>query len=302
MNAKESETGMKIRMSTGEKAFSVFNYIFLAVVALLCLYPMLYVAFASFSNSNKLMSHTGILLWPEGFSLASYKMVFANPMIVSGYTNTLFVLFFSLLFQITMTSLGAYVLSRRGLLWRTPLMMIITFTMFFSGGMIPTYLNMKDLGLTNTLWGLIIPFMISTYNMIIMRTSFESIPESLVEAARIDGASHIKVLFSIMLPLSKAIIAVMILYYGVGVWNGWFWASALLRDRNLYPLQLVLREILLQNSTASMTGGGNVGDTESVAATVKYATIMVATVPILCIYPFLQKYFAAGVMVGAVKE
>ena len=124
----------------------------------------------------------------------------------------------------------------------------------------------------------------------------------MIEAARIDGASHLKVLFSIVLPLSKAILAVMVLYYGVGVWNGWFWASAILRDREMYPLQLVLREILLQNSTSNMTGGTGVADVESVAATVKYATIMVATVPILCIYPFLQKYFAAGVMVGAVKE
>ena len=136
-------------------------------------------------------------------------------------------------------------------------------------------------------------------NGAILRTS---IPESLIEAARIDGASHLKVLFSIVLPLSKAILAVMVLYYGVGVWNGWFWASAILRDREMYPLQLVLREILLQNSTSNMTGGTSVGDVESVAATVKYATIMVATMPILCIYPFLQKYFAAGVMVGAVKE
>ena len=171
-----------------------------------------------------------------------------------------------------------------------------------SGGMIPTYLNMKSLHLTGSLWGLILPFMISVYNLIILKTSFASIPESLIEAARIDGASHLKVLFSIVLPLSKAILAVMVLYYGVGVWNGWFWASAILRDREMYPLQLVLREILLQNSTSNMTGGTSVGDVESVAATVKYATIMVATVPILCIYPFLQKYFAAGVMVGAVKE
>ena len=137
---------------------------------------------------------------------------------------------------------------------------------------------------------------------LLLYASLQSVSENQYEAARIDGASHLKVLFSIVLPLSKAILAVMVLYYGVGVWNGWFWASAILRDREMYPLQLVLREILLQNSTSNMTGGTSVGDVESVAATVKYATIMVATVPILCIYPFLQKYFAAGVMVGAVKE
>ena len=275
----------KIKMSIGEKIFSVINYIFLALVAAACLYPMLYVLFASFSNSNQLMRHTGILLWPQGFSTGAYEMVLKNPMIARGYLNTMLVLIMSLILQITLTSLGAYFLSRRNVMFQKPIMLLITFTMFFSGGMIPTYLNM-----------------ISVYNLIILKTSFASIPESLIEAARIDGASHLKVLFSIVLPLSKAILAVMVLYYGVGVWNGWFWASAILRDREMYPLQLVLREILLQNSTSNMTGGTGVGDVESVAATVKYATIMVATVPILCIYPFLQKYFAAGVMVGAVKE
>ena len=255
---------MKIKMSTGEKIFSVINYIFLALVAVACLYPMLYVLFASFSNSNQLMRHTGILLWPQGLSAGAYEMVFKNPMIARGYLNTMFVLVMSLILQITLTSLGAYFLSRRNVMFQKPIMLLITFTMFFSGGMIPTYLNMKSLHLTGSLWGLILPFMISVYNLIILKTSFASIPESLIEAARIDGA--------------------------------------ILRDREMYPLQLVLREILLQNSTSNMTGGTSVGDVESVAATVKYATIMVATVPILCIYPFLQKYFAAGVMVGAVKE
>lgn len=156
-------------------------------------------------------------------------------MIARGYLNTMFVLVMSLILQITLTSLGAYFLSRRNVMFQKPIMLLITFTMFFSGGMIPTYLNMKSLHLTGSLWGLILPFMISVYNLIILKTSFASIPESLIEAARIDGASHLKVLFSIVLPLSKAILAVMVLYYGVGVWNGWFWASAILRDREMYP-------------------------------------------------------------------
>ena len=195
---------MKIKMSTGEKIFSVINYIFLALVAVACLYPMLYVLFASFSNSNQLMRHTGILLWPQGFSAGAYEMVFKNPMIARGYLNTMFVLVMSLILQITLTSLGAYFLSRRNVMFQKPIMLLITFTMFFSGGMIPTYLNMKSLHLTGSLWGLILPFMISVYNLIILKTSFASIPESLIEAARIDGASHLKVLFSIVLPLSKA--------------------------------------------------------------------------------------------------
>ena len=186
-------------------------------------------------------------------------------------------------------------------MFKTPIMMAITFTMFFSGGMIPAYLNLRDLGLTNSLWGLIIPGMISTYNMIIMRTSFQKIPDSLTEAAVIDGAGHIRILFQVILPLSKAIIAVMVLYYGIGIWNSWFWASIILRNRELYPLQVILREILLQNSALDMFNGAGAGESESIAMTIRYATIIVATVPVLCLYPFLQKHFAKGVMIGGVK-
>ena len=181
-------------------------------------------------------------------------------------------------------------------------MMIIMFTMFFSGGMIPFYLNLKDLQLRDSLWGLILPFMISTYNLVILKTSFESIPESLIEAAQIDGAGHITILTQIVLPLSKAILAVMVLYYGVSIWNSWFWASAIIRTRELYPLQVILREILMQNDVTSMTTGVGTMDQESVAMTIKYATIIVATVPILCVYPFLQKHFTKGTIAGAVKE
>jgi putative aldouronate transport system permease protein len=285
-----------------ERAFSVLNYSFLALISLFCLYPILYVLFASLSNNSLLTAHSGILLKPLGFSLAAYEKVFKNPMILAGYRNTLFVLVAGLLVCLFMTSLGAYFLSRKNVFFKKPVMMLITFTMFFSGGIIPFYLNLRDLRLTNSLWGLIIPFAVNTYNLIILRTSFMAIPESLTEAALIDGAGHWRILFSIILPLSKAILSVMVLYYGVGIWNAWFWASAILQQRELYPLQVVLREILLQNSAISMSAGVDAGDQESVAATIKYATIVVATVPVLCIYPFLQKYFARGVMIGAVKE
>ena len=198
---------MKIKMSTGEKIFSVINYIFLALVAVACLYPMLYVLFASFSNSNQLMRHTGILLWPQGLSAGAYEMVFKNPMIARGYLNTMFVLVMSLILQITLTSLGAYFLSRRNVMFQKPIMLLITFTMFFSGGMIPTYLNMKSLHLTGSLWGLILPFMISVYNLIILKTSFASIPESLIEAARIDGAGFFQQFWYITLPNIKGSLA-----------------------------------------------------------------------------------------------
>ncbi|MCL2878945.1 MAG: carbohydrate ABC transporter permease [Treponema sp.] len=290
------------RHSSGENAFMVFNYVFIGLIALICLYPMLYVLFASLSNNNLLMQHTGALFSPLGFSIAAYGKVFKNPMILIGYRNTLFVLVTGVVLSLIATSVGAYFLSRKNVLFKTPIMMMITFTMFFSGGMIPMYLNLRDLGLTNTLWGLIVPGLISTYNMIIMRTSFQQIPESLTEAAIIDGAGHIRILFNVVMPLSKAIVAVMILYYGIGIWNSWFWASIILRNRELFPLQVILREILLQNSALDMSGGGDVGQQESIAMTIRYATIIVATVPVLCLYPFLQKHFAKGVMIGGVKE
>ena len=280
----------------------VVNYIFLVGISMVCLYPVIYVLFASLSNNNQLMQHTGPLAAPAGFSLAAYSRVFKNPMILIGYRNTLFILVVGVALSLFMTALGAYFLSRKDVLFKKPVMMFIIFTMFFSGGMIPTYLNLRDLHLINTLWGLIIPAAISTYNMIIMRTGFMSIPDSLTEAAVIDGAGHFRILFSVILPLSKAIMAVMVLYYGIAIWNSWFWASAIIRERELYPLQVILREILLQNSALEMSIGVDAGDQDSIALTIRYATIIVSTVPVLCIYPFLQKYFSKGAMIGAVKE
>ncbi len=293
---------MKIKRSKGERAFQVFNYVFLTILMLVCFYPVWYVAMASFSNSNLLTQHTGLLFRPAGFSVDAYKKVFQNPMISKGYLNTLFILIVGVILDLAMTSLGAYFLSRKRVMFKKPVMLFIVFTMFFSGGMIPFYINLRELHLTNTLWGLIIPFMIITSNLIILRTSFESIPESLIEAAQIDGAGHITILTTIVIPLSKAMLAVMVLYYGVSIWNSWFWASAILRNREMYPLQIILREILLSNDTSSMTAGASAMDTEAIGMTIKYATIMVATIPILCVYPFLQKYFTKGTMVGAVKE
>lgn len=292
----------KIKESFGSRVFDICNVLILSALSIACLYPVWYVVMASLSDGNLLMQNSGLLLTPAGFSLSAYTAVFKNPMIWSGYANTLKVLTLSLICQLIMTSLGAYFLSRKGVMFKKPIMIMITVTMFISGGMIPFYQTLRDLNLTGTHWGLIIPFMISTYNMIILRTSFESIPEALSEAARIDGAGHMKILFSIILPLSKAMLAVMALYYGVGVWNGWFWGSTILNDRTMYPLQVVLREILMSNDTSSMTAGAGAGDVEAISATIRYATIMVATIPILCVYPYLQKYFASGVMVGAVKE
>lgn len=283
------------------KVFIVFDVLFMLFMIVVCLYPMIYVVLASLSDSNLLMAHSGLMLKPAGFSTAAYEAVLENKMIGSGYLNTIFIVLVGVALNLVMTSLGAYFLSRRNVMLKGIIMGFITFTMFFAGGIIPFYLTVRNYGLYNSLWALILPGAISTYNLIIMRTSFQSIPTSLEEAATIDGAGHITILLRVVLPLSKAIIAVMVLYYGVGHWNSWFNAMIFLTDRSKFPLQLVLKEILIQNDTMAMMQGTSVVDGQSISESVKYAVIVVATVPILCVYPFLQKYFVKGVMIGALK-
>lgn len=290
------KNGNRIKMTAGERIFQVFNYTFLTLLAFVCVYPLWHVLMASFSSSAELLAHQGLLLKPLNFTLECYKRVFANKYILTGYINTIKWLVLGVSTSMLMTTLGAYFFSRRDVLLRRPLMILVTFTMFFSGGIIPFYLNLSELHLTNTIWGLVIPFCISTYNMIILRTSFESIPESLVEAAKLDGAGNVQILVKIMLPLSKATLAVLVLYYGVTIWNSWFWASHIIQDRADMPLAVFLRNILIENQMQAMDSG------MPTAEGIKYAVIVVATMPILMIYPFIQKYFTKGVMVGAVKE
>ena len=267
------------------------------------LYPVIYVVLASVSDSNRLLAYTGLLVKPLGFNTAAYAAVIKNPNILSGYMVTIFVVVVGTILNILATSVSAFVLTRKRFPFRIPFTLMAVFTMYFSGGMIPRYLFINDtLGLGNTVWALILPGMISTYNMIIMKNNFESIPDSLEESARMDGANDIVILFKIVLPLSKAILAVMVLMYGVSHWNAWFDAMLFIRKRDLYPLQIILREILIANSTDSMmAGSGMSSDVEAIGESIKYATIVVATAPILCVYPFIQKYFTKGVMLGAVK-
>ncbi len=293
---------MKIRQTRGELAFSVINTGLMLGLIVVTLYPLLYVAFASVSDPATLMTTRGLLLGPVGFTLEAYARVFDNPMISIGYRNTLFYVIGGTALNLLMTMLGAYALSRRNLLFRRPLTLLIVFTMFFSGGLIPTFLLVgRTLNLMDTPWALILPGAIQTINLIIMRTAFEGIPYELEEAARVDGANDFIILFRIIVPLSTPVIAVMILFYAVGHWNAFFSAMVYLRTRDLYPLQLILREILISNSTDAMTTGVSSGDVMPIGETIKYATIIVATVPILLIYPFLQRYFVKGVMIGAIK-
>lgn len=280
--------------------FLGIDVLIMIVLMVMCLYPILYVLFASLSDSGELMAYNGLLLKPIGLNLEAYKAVFKNPMIGKGYINTIIILVSGLFINLVMTTLAAYFLSRKNIMLKNFIMVLMLFTMYFSGGLIPSYITIKSLGLYNSLLALILPGAISTYNLIIMRTSFQGIPSGLEEAAYLDGAGHLSIIWNVILPLSKAIIAVMVLYYGVAHWNSWFGASIYLSDRNKYPLQLILREILLQNDVSNMAGSSG-GDEYSIAESIKYAVIIVATAPILCIYPFLQKYFVKGVMIGALK-
>lgn len=291
----------KIKTPLGSKVFDVVNIVIMIGLMMVTFYPMVHILFASFSSGNALLAHTGLLFWPAEFSLEGYKMVFKDPMIVKGYLNTLFVVVVGSAISVTLTALGAYFLSRKNVMLQKPVMIYIIFTMFFSGGMIPFYFTVKQLGLYNSLWALILPTAMNTFNLIIMRTGFESIPVSLEESAKLDGAGHLTILMRIVLPLSMPVIAVVILYYAVEKWNAWFHAMMFIQDRVKYPLQLVLRGILLSNDTAAMTGGVGASDQEAIGESIKYGVIIVATLPILVVYPFLQKYFVKGVMVGAVK-
>lgn len=292
----------KIKLSFGEKIFSVINYTLMILIIVATLYPILYVLFASLSNPAKLMEYKGLLLYPLGFSLNSYVKVFQYPLILTGYANTLIIVVLGVSLNMILTAFGGYVLSKKSFYFSNIIMKLIIFTMFFSGGIIPFYFTVRNLGMGDSLAALIFPSAINTFNLVIMRTGFASIPDALEEAARIDGADHFKILFAIALPLLGPVLAVIALYYTVGHWNSWFNAMIFLRNHALYPLQLVLREILIMGNTSEMTTNtGNVGDVATLSDTIKYSVIIVSTVPVLILYPFLQRYFVKGVMIGAVK-
>lgn len=297
---------MAIKRSNGEKAFDAINVIILIIFMFICAYPLLYVLFASLSDPYKLMQHQGVLLKPLGFTLNGYKLVLENSEIIRGFWNTIFYVVVGTGISILLTSMSAYVLSRKGLLLGKPLMLMVTITMFFSGGLIPFYLQVQRLGLLNTRWAIILPGAISVWNVIIMRTSFCEIPESLIESAKIDGANDFTILFKIIIPVSKATLAVIALFYAVGQWNSWFNAMIFLRDRSKYPLQLIMREILISNDMREMSklpgGSAQFIMADAYKTLIKYSTIIVSTIPILCIYPFVQKYFVKGVMIGSIKE
>jgi len=273
------------------------------LLMLVTLYPIWHVAMASISVPNLVANYRGLILWPVGgLSWDTYATCLRHPTLLTSYKNTVIYVSLGTCINLVLTMLTAYVLSRPSLYFRPHLLVLMMFTMYFGGGLIPTYLLVNNaLHMQNTIWAMVIPNAINITNVIITRTYFKSLPDSLEESARIDGANEWVILFKIVLPLSMPIIAVMSLYYGVGHWNAWFDAMIYLRDRDLYPLALILREIVITGNVTAIQEEIEIVSWNATTETVKYGTIMIATIPIMCIYPFLQKYFAKGVMIGALK-
>jgi len=299
---------MKIKESPSRIVFNIINTILLLLLAFACLSPLLHVFLASFSDPTLLTQYQGgMILWPLSDATASltfkgYSFVLTNSGLIRGYANTFYYVGAGTRLSVLLCSLGGYCISRRNTLWMKYLMIIMTFTMFFSGGMIPLYMVNKFLGIVNTRWVIVIMGVISVFNVIIVRTAFQAIPASLEESAQLDGAGHLTVLFRITFPLAKATIAVIALFYAVGKWNEYLTAAIYLTDRKLYPLQIILREILIMSSgTSEFDLGAEAGSYNLYKKLLQYSTIIFATLPILCIYPFVQKYFVKGVMIGSLK-
>ncbi|GIN70710.1 sugar ABC transporter permease [Bacillus sp. J14TS2] len=293
---------MRMNQTIGDKIFGAINNTLLFILLLLVLYPLIFVVSASISNPL-LVANGELWLFPKELTLIGYQKVFQNRDILTGYLNTILYTTVGTLINLFLTTLGAYPLSRRDFYGKNLIMFFLVFTMFFSGGLIPTYLVIKNLDMLNTFWALVIPNAVAVFNLIIMRSFFQSnIPREIEEAAEIDGCSDFQILRRVVLPLSTPIIAVMILFYSVGHWNAYFDALIYLTDREKFPLQLILREILIQNSMDEMAGSGeSMAQQVMYAQSIKYAVVIVANLPVLLLYPFLQKYFVQGIMVGAIK-
>ena len=284
------------------KIFKVFNVCILLIIIFCTLYPFINVVAQSFSSESYINSGQ-VNLFPKGFNVETYQKVLSDTMFWINYKNTVVYTVVGTIISMFLTTIFAYALSKRRLVGRRFLTVFAVFTMFFNGGLIPNYVLINALGFANTMWAIVIPGAISIYNMLIMKSFFENMPEELEEAAAIDGLNTYGILLKIVLPLSKAVIATMVLFYAVAYWNSWFSALIYLTDQNLQPLQLILRQLLITNQTLQSQATGDMAtQLRQTADMMKYAAIVVSTLPIMMVYPFLQKYFNQGVMVGAIKE
>ncbi len=292
----------KMPIGKEDKIFYFINTLILLAVIVVIAVPIINVIANSFSDGDAVAAGK-ITFWPVDFSLEGYKAVFADKYILIGYGNTIFYTVVGTLINVVVTVIAAYPLSRKQLPGRNVIMMLFAFTMIFNGGLIPNFLLVKDLGMYNTRWAMIIPGAISVYNMVICRTFFATnLPDELREAAEVDGCSEFRFFVRMALPLSKAVIAVIALYYAVAHWNAFFNAFIYLTNKNLYPLQLILRDVLISNTVnASDVVSSDSIVNYNLVETLKYSLIMVSCIPIWCVYPFVQKYFVKGVMIGAIK-
>ncbi|WP_018884559.1 carbohydrate ABC transporter permease [Paenibacillus massiliensis] len=292
---------MSIRPSKGSRIFDYLNITLLSAFALLTVLPFIYVIAGSFATQKELLTR-GFILFPTEFTLDAYKYIFSTPTLVKSLFVTIYITLFGTLINIFLTCLMAYPLARKDMDFRRPILMLIVFTMLFSGGMIPTFLVVKQLGMINTYWSLLIPGAISAFNLIIIRNFFQQLPESLEESAKIDGCNDLSVFFRIVIPLSMPAIATFSLFYAVGHWNTYFNAVLYINDNTKWPIQVLLRQFVILAS-------GGIGDSTAMEAdyvappeqSLKMAVIVVSTLPILLVYPFLQKHFAKGVLLGSVK-
>ncbi|MEC0176989.1 carbohydrate ABC transporter permease [Paenibacillus favisporus] len=283
--------------------FTLLNYAVLSIILIVVLYPLVFVVSASFSSSTAVLSGR-VWLWPVEPTLEGYRAVFKNAMVVKGFLNTMFYTVAGTGINLVLSVMAAYPLSRKDFRGRNGFMLLFVFTMMFSGGLIPSYLLVKDLGMIDTVWAMLLPTALSVWNVIIMRTYFQTtIPDELLEASQLDGCSDLRFLLRIVLPLSGPILAVIALFYAVGHWNQYFNAMIYLKRAELYPLQLVLRDILVQNEVNI----DMLGDAKTAAARqglrelLKYSLIVVTSFPLLVVYPFVQKFFVKGVMIGSLK-
>lgn len=296
-------SGHFTRDTGADRIFTITNYLILCLFLITVAYPLIYVVSASLSNPSAVISGR-MWLWPVDFTLAGYRAVFENSRILTGFKNSAFYTLVGTFVSVTLTILAAYPLSRRDLTGRGPIMFLFLFTLLFGGGLIPTYLVVRETGLLNTRWALIIPGALSVYNMIITRTFFQAtIPDELLEAAQLDGVSDFRFLLDVVLPLSMPIIAVNALFYAVAQWNQYFNALIYLTDQDLFPLQLILREILVQNQVdlSQISDIARLEQRQQLADLLKYSLIVVASLPVLVIYPFVQRHFVRGVLIGSLK-
>jgi len=300
--AKSKKGRNKIKQSRGDRVFTVVNDLLLLIGFLIVLYPLIYILSSAFS-APKAVATGKVILWPVNPSLRGFEAVFEHKAIVTGFLNTIFYTVAGTAVNIVMTVMAAYPLSRKSMPGRRVLLFLFTFTMIFNGGLIPSYLLNSDLGLINTRAVMIIPLAISVYNVIICRTFFEStIPDELLEASQIDGCSHFRFLLQMVVPLSKSIIAVLILYYALGHWNSYFQAFIYITDRSKFPLQIILRDILVLNSVNDIIADPQLyAARQGMAELLKYSLIVVSSAPFMIAYPFVAKHFVKGVMIGSVK-